>query len=102
MSMDVASLLNGQIFVLDSDKAALNQLRHGITFDDAREAFFDDSAIYVDASPPTERRQACIGFTKTYKLLFVVHLLREGDVLRLISARAAEAAERKLYDDENE
>jgi len=47
-----------------------------------------------------EARQACIGLTIDYRLLYVVHVIREGDILRLISARLAEPAERKHCEDE--
>lgn len=100
--MDVHTMMDGQRFVWDSDKAASNQARHGVYFEDAREAFFDFNAVYEDAGPPDESRQACIGFTRDYQLLFVVHVLRDGSVLRLISARFAAPAERRHYDDEND
>jgi uncharacterized DUF497 family protein len=57
-------------------------------------------ARYEDASPAEEERQACIGLTGEYRLLYVVHVIREEDVLRLISARLAELAERRRYEDE--
>lgn len=98
--MDVFSTLDGQVFVWDSEKTAGNALQHGVRFDQAREAFLDPLARYEDASPEQEARQACIGLTTEYRLLYVVHVIREGDVLRLISARLAEPAERRRYEDE--
>ena len=98
--MDVHSSLDGQSFVWDSDKAFSNVQQHGVRFEQAREAFLDPLARYEDAGPPQEARYACIGLTTSYRLLYVVHVLREGDVLRLISARLAEPAERRRYEDE--
>jgi uncharacterized DUF497 family protein len=98
--MDVDSTLDGQGFVWDSDKAASNAAQHGIRFEQAREAFFDQFARYEDASPDEEARQDCIGLTTGYRLLYVVHVVREGDVLRLISARVAEPAERRRYEND--
>jgi len=98
--MDVFSTLDGQAFVWDTDKASRNAAAHGVRFEQAREAFLDPLARYEDASPDEEARQACIGLTMDYRLLYVVHLIREGDVLRLISARLAEPAERRRYEDE--
>ena len=92
--MDVLSTLDGQAFVWDSNKA----LRHGVRFEDAREVFLDQLARYEDASPYEEARQACIDLTTEYRLLYVVHVVREGDVLRLISARPAGPAERRRYE----
>lgn len=98
--MDVLSTLDGQVFVRDSDKATSNAARHGVRFEQAREVFLDQLARYEDASPQEEARQACIGLTTEYRLLYVVHVVREGEVLRLISARHAEPAERRRYEDE--
>jgi uncharacterized DUF497 family protein len=98
--MDVFSTLDGQIFVWDSEKASRNLQEHGIRFEQAREVFLDQLARYEDASPNEEARQACIGITTDYRLLYVVHVTREGDVLRLISARLAMSAERKRYENE--
>lgn len=98
--MDVCSTLEGQGFVWDSEKAASNASRHGIRFEQAREVFLDQLACYEDASPKEETRQACIGLTIDYRLLYVVHVVTEGDVLRLISARCAEPAERRRYEND--
>jgi uncharacterized DUF497 family protein len=98
--MDVFSTLDGQVFVWDSGKASFNVAAHGVRFEQAREAFFDPLARYEDASPEHEARLACIGLTTEYRLLYIVHVIREGDVLRLISACLAEPAERRRYEDE--
>lgn len=98
--MDVFSALDGQVFVWDSEKASRNSVQHGVQFEQAREAFLDPLAHYEDATSGEEARQACIGLTTSYRLLFVVHIVREGDVLRLISARLAEPAERRRYEDD--
>ena len=98
--MDVFSTLDGQLFVWDGEKAAQNVTRHGVRFERARETLLDPLARYEDASPDNEARQACIGLTTGYELLYVVHVVRERDTLRLIPARHAELAERKRYEDE--
>ncbi len=98
--MDLHSTLDGQSFVWDSEKAASNVSRHGVRFEQAREVFLDPQARYEDASPQEEARQACIGLTTDYRLLYVVHVIREEDVLRLISARHAEPAERRRYEND--
>ena len=93
-------MLDGQNFVWDSDKAASNAIRHGVRFEQACEAFLDQFARYEDASPEEEARQAFIGLTTDYRLRYVVHVVREGDVLRLISARIADPAERRRYEND--
>jgi len=52
-----------------------------------------------DASDEGEERDAAIGLTEDWTLLFVVHLLREDDVIRIVSARPATAQERRTYED---
>ncbi|MBW4038798.1 MAG: hypothetical protein HIU91_07960 [Acidobacteria bacterium] len=98
--MDVYWTLDGQGFVWDSEKAAANASRHGVRFEQAREVSLDQLARYEDASPKDEARQVCIGLPAEYRLLYVVHVVGEGDVLRLISARLAEPAERRRYEND--
>jgi uncharacterized DUF497 family protein len=46
-----------------------------------------------------EQRQAAVGLTEDWTMLFVVHMLREGDAIRIISARSATQRERRFYED---
>ena len=98
--MDVFSTLDGQVFVWDSEKASRNIQKHGVRFEQARAVFLDQFACYEDVSSGEEARQACIGLAADYRLLYVIHGMREGEVLRLISARFAEPAERRRYENE--
>ena len=75
-AVDVLFLQNGQQFIWDSEKAAANFDKHGIRFEIACEIFFDPFVREMDASVDGERRDAAIGVTDDYKLLFVVHLVR--------------------------
>jgi uncharacterized DUF497 family protein len=90
---------DGQWFVWNIHKADSNRLKHGIAFEQACLVFFDPLAVYEDASTDAERRQAAIGHRDDTDLLFVVHLVREDDVIRIISARQATRKERRLYED---
>ena len=96
--MDVLFLHRGQQFVWDAEKAAGNIAKHGIRFEAACDVFFDLFLQEVDASVNEEARQAAIGLAADWKLLFVVHLIREDDWIRIISARPATANERRLYE----
>ena len=98
--MDVFSTLDGQVFVWDSEKASSNVQKHGVRFEQAREVFLDQLTHYEDVSAQEEARQACIGLSADYRLLYVVHVIRESEMLRLISARVAEPAERSRYEDD--
>ena len=98
--MDVLYLYRGQTFVWDGLKAIENRVKHGIAFESACEAFFDQWSAFFDASVEEESRLAVIGLTEGRKLLYVVHVVREADThIRIISARVPTAQERRLYED---
>jgi uncharacterized DUF497 family protein len=87
------------VFVWNGKKSKENRRKHGVGFERACEVFYDRSALYVDASVPSETRVAAIGYTTEGAMLFVVHLVREDNAIRIISARAAEPWEKRLYED---
>jgi uncharacterized DUF497 family protein len=97
--MDLYFLYHGQRFVWDTEKASGNVSKHGISFEAACQVFFDPFIRIEDASTSEEQREAAIGLTEDWTLLFVVHMLREGDTIRIISARPATAQERRFYED---
>lgn len=74
--------------------------KHGVSFEQAVEAFFDPFLKIIDASRRDETRDAMIGRDDIGRLLFVVHLLFEDDSIRLISARKATREERLFYENE--
>jgi hypothetical protein len=97
--MDLHFLYHGQRFVWDSEKASSNAGKHNVSFELACQVFFDLLIRIEDASDGGEERNAAIGLTEDWTLLFVVHMLREGDTIRIISARPATAQERRFYED---
>ncbi len=97
--MHVAFLYQGQRFVWDAEKASINQSKHGVSFEKACEVFFDPLLRVEDAGNEDEQRDAVVGLAEDWSLLFVVHLILEGDAIRIISARPASAQERKRYED---
>jgi hypothetical protein len=97
--VDVFFLYRHQDFVWDSRKATENRAKHAIGFEAACEVFFDDLSVYVDATADEERRTAVIGLGEATGVLYVVHVEREGEVVRIISARPATKRERKTYED---
>jgi uncharacterized protein len=54
----------------------------------------------IDATTEDEGREAALRLTEDWTLLFVVHLIRDKDVIRIVSARPATGAERRQYEDE--
>ena len=73
--MDIYFTLDGTDFVWDDIKAASNLVKHdGISFDQAATVFFDPLFRLVDAERNDEARDAIIGFDRSCRLLFVVHI----------------------------
>jgi uncharacterized DUF497 family protein len=56
--------------------------------------FFDPFAVLIDATSGDEPRQAIIGLTSEMDALYIVHLMAQDDVIRIISARPATSHER--------
>ena len=83
----------------NSDKADRNLREHGVSFEEAIEAFFDPFLKVIDASRRNELRDAVLGIDTRSRLLFVVHIELEGETFRIISARRATQEEWKLYED---
>jgi uncharacterized protein len=97
--MNVSFVLNGITFIWDDKKARINPINHdGITFQQAAESFFDPFLVVVDASRNEEARDAVIGLDTRWNLLYVVHIEREENVIRIISARKATRQERAEYE----
>ncbi len=99
--MNISYTLHDIEFEWDSRKASANLRKHGVSFGAACEVFFDpffrvETAGVVEGEP----REAVIGLTINWRLLYVVYAMREDDVLRIISARPAVETERKLYEEQ--
>lgn len=96
--MDVRHELCGTTFVWNDDKARLNVRNHGVAFEQAAEVFFDPFFRLVDASRNDEARDAVIGYDSELRLLCVVHVELDGEIIRVVSARKATSSERETYD----
>ncbi len=97
--MDAKFKISGNDFVWNLAKAKFNDLLHGVRFEDAATVFFDPLFKLIDASRRGEARQAVVGFDRSARLLFVVHVEMEGSSIRLISARTATRSEEAIYVD---
>lgn len=87
-------------FEWDSAKAAANQRKHGVPFEDATEVFLDPHRVesYDGREAYGEDRWKTVGVVVP-NLLCVVYTLRkaDGELVRLISARKADKHERANY-----
>lgn len=89
-------------FDWDQKKAASNQTKHKITFDQAITAFDDPFALIAPDpkhSNRTEVREWLIGEADAGVLVVVFTIRQPESVYRLISARKANRKERKRYEE---
>lgn len=87
-------------FEWDDTKNKLNIRNHDVDFRDAVKVFDDEYRMERtdDRQDYGEIRIQVLGYT-SFGMLFVVYTERDGDTTRLISARAATKAEKKMYND---
>ena len=90
------------IFEWDENKNLSNQKKHGISFKEAQEVFYDDDAILFDDPDNSEYedRFLLIGMTQKERLCIVSHCYRGDDnIIRIISARKAVTSEIQVYNE---
>jgi uncharacterized protein len=82
----------------DPAKAASNLKRHGVSFEEAADAFTDPHALLAaDILDPRRTLMIAFGVSRG-QLLAVVFTEPSPDLIRIISARRATKAERKHYE----
>lgn len=87
-------------FEWDEQKAAANVKKHGVGFEEAKTAFYDEHAKLIGDPDHSEDedRFVLLGLSAALRLLVVCHCHRgEDGVIRIISARKATAKETKSY-----
>jgi uncharacterized DUF497 family protein len=87
-------------FEWDKNKAASNEQKHGVSFDEAQ-TVFDDLLAYIfddEWGSYGERRELMIGHSDKGQLLIVSFTERMHEVIRIISARLVTTNERKDYE----
>jgi len=86
-------------FEWDDEKAISNLEKHGVSFGEATEVFYDPNALeeYDTEHSDEENRFFIIGLSSR-RLLYVIYAERTGDVVRIISARRADKAELENYE----
>jgi uncharacterized DUF497 family protein len=87
-------------FEWDPRKAAANQRKHGVGFNEAATAFADPFGIILDdpRHSTDEVRVVLLGHSESGHLLAVMFTER-GDRIRLISARKATRREHRHYEE---
>ena len=85
----------------DARKAAANLRKHGVSFVEASSVLLDPLSATGDEPDHSinERRFVTFGVSSAGRLLVVAHVEQQDDATRIISARSATRAERKLYEE---
>ena len=87
-------------FKWDKKKEKANIKKHGVSFEEARTAFYDENAIqfYDPDHSADEDRFILLGASYKLNMLVVCHCFREEEtVVRIISARMADKDETIAY-----
>lgn len=86
-------------FEWDENKNQANIKKHGISFERAKEVFYDDNALLFDDPEHSayEDRFLIIGNDESSRTCIVSHCYRDDDVIRVISARKATTREKQIY-----
>lgn len=87
-------------FEWDENKNTENKRKHGLSFETAKEVFYDNNAVLFDDPDHSndEERFLIIGMTLSLKICIVSHCYRDNEnIIRIISAREATKNEKKIY-----
>ena len=82
----------------DGDKAGRNARKHRVTFEEAATVFSDPLALIIEDEGRPENARI-IGESLAARILLVVFIERDRDVVRVISARRATRCERRRYEE---
>ena len=88
-------------FQWDPEKAKNNLRKHDVSFDEAVTVFKDPLAFIFDdmEHSESEHREIVIGYSALSKLLLVCFVEKQGDLIRIISARKATRKEKEDYEE---
>jgi uncharacterized protein len=88
-------------FEWDQEKAVANFKKHGVSFEEAALAFFDENAVelFDEMNSEDEIRYQLVGISNT-RLIFVAYTVRD-EIIRIISARKANARQIRIYNEQN-
>ncbi len=87
-------------FEWDETKNKTNIDKRGVSFEEAKTVFYDESAIEFFDNDHSENEERFLLLGRSYKLRIIIisHCVREnGSKIRIISARKATKNEQKYY-----
>lgn len=89
-------------FVWDQRKNRENRSKHGVSFEEAQTAFYDENAkVFFDPDhSEDEHRFILLGVSFRLRVVVVCHCYREDEAtIRIISARKANRHEAEAYEE---
>jgi len=92
--------MNSLRFQWEPRKASANLKKHGVSFEEAKSVFYDESAKLISDPDHSEDedRFILLGVSHSLRVILVCHCYRsEGNIVRIISARKATPKESKAY-----
>lgn len=91
--------MQGLHFSWNEAKARANSRKHGVDFSEASTVFLDDFARLIDDTEHSEEedRFLLLGLSAHLRVLVVSHCCRNGNEIRIISARKANKREHAQY-----
>jgi hypothetical protein len=85
-------------FDWDEEKSKINQFKHGIDFEAAKNLWLDEDQIEIYTPHPIEDRRIIIA--KYHKKIWAAIYTIRDDTIRIISVRRARKREVNLYEKE--
>ena len=91
-------------FEWNPEKAKINFIKHGVSFEQATDVFRDllQLTLFDEEHNETEERWITLGKAKNGNLLVVIHTFSENDngaIIRIISVRKATKNEQHQYEE---
>ena len=92
--------MSKESFDWDAEKDLVNRAKHGVSFAEAQEAFFDERRVIAEdvSHSGKEKRYYCFG--KVRDGILTVRFTYRGDVIRIIGAGYWRRGKR-IYEQEN-
>lgn len=83
----------------DNRKNESNFKKHGVWFEEAQTVILNSLTLMAPNKHSDGDRMEYLGFSTDHKLLYVVTVERDEEIIRIISARKATSDERKKYEE---
>ena len=86
-------------YVWDQAKNKINQKKHKVSFEEAVTVIESADYAQIMDDSSDEHRFKAIGMSNKSRILLVVYCYRDEDMIRIVSARKANKAEVKIWQD---